>query len=256
MPSHAHTHTSVHTRVHAHTHTPLGDDTAPQPCATSPAQGVTPCTPALHCCPCPGGDSPGQRGCPSTAACSQRRPQQGLCPGGCPNAPQPLQSHRPRQHGDWASKTSSRRWPRRRHGHGPSVGTASPIPGGGRASCEGGCLAQAAWDRPVCAGLEVWGPRSPAPSGQAGRTRAWGGGAGSSLPARLPSAPQPSARHPLAKGGTGRGQPACQVRRALTPSPREAEGWGDLRGRQERGCSVQTGRVGLPALSILPSQSG
>ena len=192
-------------RTHGRTHYPLV---------------VALCTPAPHRCPCPGSDSP--------AACSQHRLQQGLCLGGRSNAPQPLRSHRPCQRGDWARKASSRHWPRRHHGHHPSVGTAFPVPGRGCASCESSCLAQAAWDRPICVGLEVCEPRSPAPSGQAGGTQAWGRGVGSSLPARLPSAPQPRAGHPLAKGGTGRGRPGCQGQHALTPPPREAEGWGDL----------------------------
>lgn len=166
------THTLTHTCARTHTH-PRGDGAVhPSPVLLPMPGRVTLCPPVLCHCLCPGSDSPGQPGCPGTAACSQHRLQQVLCPGRCPNAPQPLRSHQPRQRGDGASKASSRRWPRHHHGHWPSAGTASPIPGRGRASCERGCLAQAAWDRPACAGLEAWGLHSPVPSRQAGGTRA------------------------------------------------------------------------------------
>lgn len=67
---------------------------------------------------------PVPQGCP---AAPTRCPCPGVtaCPG-CPNAPQPLRSHRLRQRGARASQAPSRRWPRLSPGHGPSTGTASP----------------------------------------------------------------------------------------------------------------------------------
>lgn len=131
----------------------------------------------------------------------------------------------------------------------PSVGTISLHPRGGHGRCERGCLAQVAGDWPDCAGWKCGGcTRLCCLGRQDPRT---GRGTRSSPPAWLSSTSQPGAKHLLAKGGTGRGSAGCQARRALTPSP----GKGVLSKAGSNSGGEQTGRVQLPGLNILPSQS-
>lgn len=112
---------------------------------------------------------------PSPAARSQQ-----LHPAGCSNALRPLRSRRPRQHRDRACQASSRHWPRLSHGHGPSVGIASPslvvaVP----------AVREASWHK--CREMtSLQGGRRGSLAVWACRMAVWGRGASSSLPAPCP----------------------------------------------------------------------
>lgn len=203
--------------------------------------------PALCHCPCPGGASPGQCDCPSTTACSQHHLQQGLCLGRRPNALQPLRSHHACQQSVFQALAQTLPWapaqqrdsiphPRQRlcqlqerlAGTG-SMGPACLHGAGGL----GAALPHA-----------IWAGRQDQSAGQ----RCWELFASS------------AAVCAAAQGRAPAGRERDQPRVSWLPGPacnytvsREAEGWGDVQSREERGCSVQTGRVGLPGLSILPS---